>query len=249
MYCPHCDLDGQTGAFCKKCGKFLDPNSKPGNSVKPESVESSDERPDSPTEETSAAAPDEDIANESKASESAAGETSTSLDEETQPKPSAGQESFPESTDEPLTNVVNPVTTKRSLGSVISRLWDFKGKTTRRGFGWFVLSSGAISLLLVSIGQLDGLSNFLAAIYLLSAASLGTRRLRDAGLSQYFWLFMLLPVLGIVVLSVMMSLPTRSTHKARVTSSDILISIVLSLCAIAVFLFMATVMIWLTQYP
>ncbi len=103
----------------------------------------------------------------------------------------------------------------RSAGSTITffeairicltKYAEFGGRATRPEFWWFALFVTLVVAALVSVSETLG-SVFLIAM-LLPLLAAGTRRLRDSGKSGWWQLFLLAPVGGIVILSVLWALP------------------------------------------
>lgn len=207
MYCPKCDLGNQSGAFCKSCGKFLDPSdSAPSNVSKPESA--------------LAVAEDITLSNElaeehqSRQAESASAELGTSAevsDETEKPQEQSQPNQINESEVSPaLTpaesshkNISNPF-------AAIRLLWTYTGTTTRRNYIWFLVFSVVWGFVLNGIRDFEILNAALATMYLIFASSVLTRRLRETGFKIQWFLLFLIPLLGPLAFLTLVSFPAKS---------------------------------------
>ena len=96
---------------------------------------------------------------------------------------------------------------------------DFKGVAGRPEFWWFALAY----LLAVAIGAAVGpwLRDIIALVLLLPLLAAATRRLRDAGQSPWWLLFLLAPVGGLVVNGYLLSMPSvDGRERAELRASE-----------------------------
>ncbi len=87
----------------------------------------------------------------------------------------------------------------------LTKYAEFDGRASRSEFWWFFLFVGLVSSALVYVSETLG-SVFLIAM-LLPLLAAGARRLRDAGHSGWWQLFLPVPVGGIVILAFLWALP------------------------------------------
>ena len=72
--------------------------------------------------------------------------------------------------------------------------FDFKGKTGRKAFWYFVLWNFIISLVLSWVSK--DLANIYSLIVLIPSLAIGVRRLHDIGKSGWWILLALIPIIG-----------------------------------------------------
>jgi len=91
---------------------------------------------------------------------------------------------------------------------------DFEGKANRKQFWSYVLAWIIIWVVLIILGAIFSSSLFMWILWLLAIAlllpniAIGCRRLRDAGLSPWWMLLLLIPIVDLAVL-VMWILPSK----------------------------------------
>ena len=99
----------------------------------------------------------------------------------------------------------NPVSFQEAILIAFAKYAEFNGRASRSEFWWF-----ALFVLLVT-SALTYLSEVVASVFLIAVLlpllAVGARRLRDAGHSGWWQLFLLAPVGGIVVLGFLWALP------------------------------------------
>jgi len=87
----------------------------------------------------------------------------------------------------------------------LTKFAEFEGRASRSEFWWFFLFVGLVS------GALGYLSEAVASVFLIAVLlpllAVGARRLRDAGHSPWWLLFLLVPVGGIVTLAWLWAMP------------------------------------------
>ena len=86
---------------------------------------------------------------------------------------------------------------------VAKKYADFEGCATRSEFWWFMLFCTLINALLAFAAEWAAGAFFLAM--LVPSIAAGTRRLRDTDRSPWWWLMLLLPAVGWIVLAVFFS--------------------------------------------
>lgn len=250
MYCPNCDLDGQNGAFCKNCGKFLDPSVKAPTA--PKAVDDSDKNdvPEVPVGPDVPVAPDAPDAPAAAPVENAATPETPETEDSpvNEPTPESATPEAPGAPVVPVTPPSAPRSAERkSLNAFVQRLWDFKGTSTRKNFSYFLITSFVAGLLIITFSGLGSFSHVLAAVYLLMTASIVTRRLRDAGYKQWFWLLGLFPLLGFIALGVLLSMPTKTIPPRKYTSGDTLVTIAISLGVLVDYSIVASALAYITR--
>lgn len=89
---------------------------------------------------------------------------------------------------------------------------DFTGTTPRAAFWWFLLAVEMVMVLTSILSQTFGPLPFqiAALLLLLPLVAAFTRRLRDAGLSPWWQLISLVPLVGILVLLFLLARPTQA---------------------------------------
>lgn len=97
---------------------------------------------------------------------------------------------------------------------------EFTGTTPRAEFWWFALAVGMLlafaALLAEVLGPLP--LQIASLLVLLPWIAACTRRLRDAGLSPWWQLISLAPVVGILVLLYLLTYPSKSEQPIEVTA-------------------------------
>ena len=95
---------------------------------------------------------------------------------------------------------------QESVETCITRQYaDFTGVATRSEFWWFMLFLFVVQVLLGMVSHL--VSGLFALATLVPYFAVGTRRLRDANHSPWWWLIGLIPLVGIIVLIVFWAQP------------------------------------------
>lgn len=113
---------------------------------------------------------------------------------------------------------------------MFTRMFDFKGKSKQQNFWYAVLFNALFSLLSmclalpfifdhrVFMNVAVAVTNLYDVVVFIPLLSLTVRRLHDAGYSALSFLWLLLPVAGVVILIVFLSLPSNengSSHNAN----------------------------------
>ena len=90
--------------------------------------------------------------------------------------------------------------------SVLKKYAEFKGRASRAEFWWFVLCNAIISSILLVIDFALGTKNILSDIYailtIVPGTAVGIRRLHDIGRSGWWYLIIVVPIVGVIVLIV-----------------------------------------------
>lgn len=115
-------------------------------------------------------------------------------------------------------NGSNPITFQEAILKCLTKYAEFNGRASRAEFWWFALFVGISTSAFTLVHETAG-SIFLLAV-LLPFLAAGARRLRDSGKSVWWLLFLLAPVGGIVILSVLWVLPTSDTFSEKSTLSS-----------------------------
>jgi len=102
----------------------------------------------------------------------------------------------------------SPMTFFEAIRTCLLKYADFHGRATRAEFWWFVLFIALVDAALVYISETLG-AIFMIAV-LLPFLAVGTRRLRDSGMSGWWQLFLLVPVGGLVILGFLWARPSVS---------------------------------------
>ena len=98
---------------------------------------------------------------------------------------------------------------------------DFTSLTQRRAFWMFAFISVLISLFIATIEILTNNPGWLDLIYsviaLIPTLAITVRRLRDTGLSLWWFLVLLIPGFGVLIMLVLLSLPSQNyaTHQPK----------------------------------
>jgi len=103
-------------------------------------------------------------------------------------------------------NGANPMTFYEAILVCFKKYAEFQGRASRSEFWWFMLFILLVASAFAYISE-NLVSIFLTAT-LLPLLAAGARRLRDAGISVWWQLFLLAPVGGIVVLGFLWARPT-----------------------------------------
>lgn len=101
-----------------------------------------------------------------------------------------------------------PMTFYESILVCFKKYAEFNGRASRSEFWWFMLFITLVTSALTYVSEAAGSIFLIATLLPLLAA--GTRRLRDAGESAWWQLFLLVPVAGIIVLGFMWAQPAVS---------------------------------------
>jgi uncharacterized membrane protein YhaH (DUF805 family) len=100
-----------------------------------------------------------------------------------------------------------------SVRTCFSKYVDFNGVASRSEFWWFILFLVIVGVVLNIVDQTMG-TPVLGAIFslatILPQLAVGARRLHDTGRSGWWWLIVLIPLVGIIVLIVFWAQPSRS---------------------------------------
>jgi DNA-binding CsgD family transcriptional regulator len=100
----------------------------------------------------------------------------------------------------------NPATFFGAIRVCLTKYADFNGRAARAEFWWFALF---ITLVNLALGYLSKeLASVFSVAMLLPFLAAGARRLHDIGKSGWWQLFMLAPVAGFVLVSILWALPT-----------------------------------------
>lgn len=98
---------------------------------------------------------------------------------------------------------------------------DFKGRTARHAFWWFMLINLVITIAIAAFeihsqnpGWIDLIYSLITFLPLLS---MSCRRLRDAGLSLWWFLILLVPGIGMLFLLILLAFPSQTALKNEVT--------------------------------
>jgi DNA-binding CsgD family transcriptional regulator len=103
-----------------------------------------------------------------------------------------------------------PMTFFESILVCLKKYADFHGRASRPEFWWFALFISLVASAFAYVNE-TLVSIFLIAI-LLPLLAVGTRRLRDCGMSGWWQLFLLAPVGGLVLLGFLWARPSTSTQ-------------------------------------
>lgn len=233
MYCEQCNLGNQTGAFCKSCGKFLDPAvTAPNEMEKSKSVDTgTDVENHDNAQVGEPATPEED---------STQAELETPAVDLNQSEQSAEiklpeQNTLPEESEKP----VPPVTTPRNIFNLwptIQLLWTYTGTTSRKNYTWFLVFSVVWGFLLNGIRDFELLNAVLAMLYLIFASSVLTRRLRETGFKMQWFLILLVPLLGPLTFLTFVSFPAKPQTSSNPVLLQLLVIIGISLLGWLAFL-------------
>lgn len=131
------------------------------------------------------------------------------------------------------------------IDSLLRPYADFSGVSSRKEF-WLtylavcIISAGVtgLTLLVMGLAGMTGIiiGSAIAAIFglglLIPNLAISVRRLRDAGMSPWLILIILIPAIGAIALIVMFCRPTQYQHEDKNSSFDIVDIIVTALCAI-----------------
>lgn len=92
-----------------------------------------------------------------------------------------------------------------ALGACLRRYWQFSGRASRSEYWWFFLWTLLPPLVLGPFGQ-DGasLTSGLQLLLVVPALSVFCRRMHDTGRSGWWWLVVLVPVFGPIILLVLL---------------------------------------------
>lgn len=92
-----------------------------------------------------------------------------------------------------------------AVKTCLSKYVGFSGRARRSEFWWFFLFQVLVSVVAGIIDRLIGTSliqNLAGLALLLPGLAVGARRLHDTGRSGWWWLIVLIPIVGIIVLIV-----------------------------------------------
>lgn len=103
----------------------------------------------------------------------------------------------------------------------IYKIWDnyintlkkyavFKGRAGRAEYWWFVVANLIISIAVSILGE--DVNNLYGILTFLPSLGAGIRRLHDVGKSGKFFLFILLPIVGWIILIVKLAKEGQSDH-------------------------------------
>lgn len=203
MYCPQCDLNNQTGAFCKNCGKFLDPNAQasaetliPGADVKPISPEAKE------ISVVEASQPHESV-------ETPDVHAETELE----------NQSSSEEPEKPLN--IKRASSKFDARTKLKLIWDYSGVASRVEYAWFLLFTIGYSILLFSVREMPTVNALLAIFYIVLATSLAARRLRDTGFRMIWFVLALVPLIGALTILTLLSFPAKNSQRTKSTVSNV----------------------------
>ena len=96
--------------------------------------------------------------------------------------------------------------------AVLKKYVEFKGRTNRPEFWWFVLANFIVAFLVGYIAGIIGvpaLSTLYSLAVLLPSLAVGARRLRDAGFTPWLLLLGLIPVIGWIALLILYCMPSK----------------------------------------
>ena len=110
----------------------------------------------------------------------------------------------------------------KAMQDGVLRGLDFTGTTPRADFWWFALAVAMLLALAQLIAQATGPLPLQVAslVVLLPWIAACTRRLRDAGLSPWWQLISLAPVVGIVVLLYLLTFPSKQDTAIDPTAGE-----------------------------
>ena len=112
-------------------------------------------------------------------------------------------------------NETSPMTFYEAIRKCLTKYAEFNGRASRSEFWWFtlfvIICASAFTLLSETLGRI-----FLLAV-LLPLLAAGSRRLRDSGKSPWWQLFLLAPIAGIVVVSILWALPSTNSFLEKDT--------------------------------
>jgi uncharacterized membrane protein YhaH (DUF805 family) len=105
------------------------------------------------------------------------------------------------------------MTFAESIRTCFSKYVDFNGVASRSEFWWFILFLIIVGVVLNIIDQALGtavLGGIFALATILPQLAVGARRLHDTGRSGWWWLIVLVPLIGTIVLIVFWAQPSKS---------------------------------------
>jgi uncharacterized membrane protein YhaH (DUF805 family) len=105
------------------------------------------------------------------------------------------------------------MTFAESVRTCFSKYVDFNGVASRSEFWWFILFTCIVGLVLsiidTALGTTPVLYGLFALAVLLPYLAVGVRRLHDTGRSGWWWLIVLIPLIGTIVLIVFWAQPSK----------------------------------------
>jgi uncharacterized membrane protein YhaH (DUF805 family) len=104
------------------------------------------------------------------------------------------------------------MTFAESVRTCFSKYADFNGVASRSEFWWFFLFLFVVGLVLNLIEETMGtqvLGLLFGLATLLPQLAVGARRLHDTGRSGWWWLIILVPLIGFIVLIVFWAQPSK----------------------------------------
>lgn len=93
-----------------------------------------------------------------------------------------------------------------AIKSVLSQYANFSGRARRSEYWYFALASGVISMILGALAQQFSIFSILSGVFSLAiicpSLAVIVRRLHDIGKSGWYYLFILIPLAGPIILLV-----------------------------------------------
>lgn len=86
-----------------------------------------------------------------------------------------------------------------AIKTCFSKYGDFTGRAQRAEYWWFVLFWFGV-LALLNIVQLEAVAGIFSLVILIPSIAVAVRRLHDVGMSGWWYLLVLVPVLGMLAL-------------------------------------------------
>lgn len=205
MYCPKCELGNQTGAFCKSCGRFLDPSDSAPNNISTPELLQVDAEDAAPIVEQL----EEHLSQHEENTYDDLGTSTEDFIETTESQELSPPSQIIEPKENPALTPAEPSHKIFSPFSAIRLLWTYTGTTSRRNYIWFLVFSVVWGFVLNGIRDFELLNSALATFYLVFASSVLTRRLRETGFKIQWFLLLLIPLLGSLALLTFLSFPAK----------------------------------------
>ena len=105
-------------------------------------------------------------------------------------------------------NILNEI--KKSVETVVLKNYvNFEGRATRPEYWWFVLAYAIVNIILSLIPRVGTiLSGILGLAVLIPSIGVGVRRLHDINKSGWWYLLILIPLVGAIILIVWLAKPS-----------------------------------------
>ena len=102
--------------------------------------------------------------------------------------------------------VINAMSFTESIKTCFQKYIDFRGRAGRPEFWWFILFTVVV---LIATGWIPYIDNIVRLLFLLPLLAVGARRLHDIGMTGWWLLLAIVPILGWIILLIMAAQPAN----------------------------------------